>query len=138
VGAGNFQYRYMDFQYRFMPNRTLETRELHNMYLSVAVQTGGAGLVCFGGMLLASLSGLTRVMRENREGEARDYAEAVHFGFALFLIACFFSPMTTNKLTWILSGIAAALPIVADGAKKHTQSESLAGSAAPPLAVSRW
>ena len=78
-------------------------------------------------MLLAALTGVTRVMRENREQEVRDYAEALHFGFVLFLTACLFSPMTTNKMTWILTGIAAALPIAASKAKMQLHPPNRAG-----------
>jgi len=112
VGAGNFRHHYMSHEYRFMPSRTLAERELHNMYLSVTVQSGLLGFACFGGMLAVSLSGLTRVMRESSDQEAVVCAEALQFGYVLFLIACVVAPATTNKLTWILTGLAAVAPRV--------------------------
>jgi O-antigen ligase len=109
VGPDNYQEHYLDYKYRAMPGRRLEARAMHNMYLSVAVETGLLGFVCFAGILLVALRGLARARARAPDPESRWMAEAVQFAFAVFLVACVFGAAETSKYLWILSGLAMAV-----------------------------
>ena len=112
VGPDNYRVHYLDFDYRFMPGRFLEARELHNMYLSVTVETGVLGIACFAAMLGATLFGLVRVMREQPGSELACYAEALLFTLSLFLATCVFGAVETNKLLWVLLGLGAVVAVL--------------------------
>ena len=114
VGPANYPSEYVDPRYRWVPGRTLEPRALHNLYLQVAVDHGLVGLACFGALLGCALRGLRRLQRG--DPEAAMLAEALEFAFAGFLLACVFAPALTAKNTWILAGLAAALPRAAGAA----------------------
>lgn len=109
VGPANFPSHYMSFDYRWMPSRTLVPRALHNMYLSVTVETGLVGIACFGGLLLVSLIGAREVWKHSPDANARALGEALFFSLAAYMLGCAFSPAETAKYTWILPGLAAAL-----------------------------
>lgn len=113
IGPANFPSRYMSFDYRWMPSRTLTPRALHNMYLSVTVETGILGMACFGGLLLVSLLGARRVWKSSPDARAQALGEALFFSLAAYMVGCLFSPAETAKYTWILPGLAAALAGVA-------------------------
>jgi O-antigen ligase len=109
VGPGNYKVRYMDPEYRWMPGRGVVPRQLHNMYLEVATETGLVGLACFGGMLLLALISLDRVRKRGSSREDRDLGEAVHFAFVGLLLASLFVPNEYNKYVWIFTGLGIAL-----------------------------
>jgi O-antigen ligase len=109
VGPQNFRWHYLDFEYRSMPGRFLEKRDLHNMYLSVPVETGLVGFVCFAAMLIVAVRGLMRVRRRGGEADLPAYAEAMEFSFTLLLIAAAFGAMETSKFLWIFLGLAVAI-----------------------------
>src|SRR5262245_44698686 len=136
VGVGNFRHLYMSQAYRWMPARTLLPRDLANMYLGVATESGLLGLACFVGMLGSALLGLAQVRRSSSDPEVAAYAEALQFGYVLFLIACLVAPATTNKTTWLLTGLAAALPGVASPAWRKEPAR-LAGGRTLVAAVGR-
>jgi len=112
VGPDNYRVHYLDFDYRFMPGRFLVARELHNMYLSVTVETGLLGIACFAAMLGATLFGLARVMREQPGSELACYAEALQFTLGLFLATCLFGAVETNKLLWVLLGLGTVVAVL--------------------------
>ena len=109
IGPANFPSRYMSFDYRWMPSRTLTPRALHNMYLSVTVETGLLGMAFFGGLLLVSLLGARKVWKQSPDARAQALGEALFFSLAAYMVGCLFSPAETSKYTWILPGLAAAL-----------------------------
>lgn len=109
VGPQNFRWHYLDFEYRSMPGRFMEKRDLHNMYLSVPVETGLVGFVCFAAMLMLAVRGLTRVRRRGGDTELSVYAEALEFSFGLLLVAAAFGALETSKFLWIFLGLAVAI-----------------------------
>jgi O-antigen ligase len=113
VGPGNYRVSYMDPKYRWMPGRGVVPRQLHNMYLEVATETGLVGFACFGGMLLLALISLDRVRKRSPSREDRDLGEAVHFAFVGLLLASLFVPNEYNKYVWIFTGLGIALERVA-------------------------
>ncbi len=114
VGPGNYQVHYMDHKFRWMPGRGVLPRQLHNMYLEVATETGVVGFLCFGGMLLLALRSLQRARKRGPTKELRDLAEAVHFAYVGLLAASLFVPNEYNKYVWIFTGLGIALGRIAD------------------------
>jgi O-antigen ligase len=112
VGLGNFSVNFIDFGYRWIPGRTDVARELHNMYLEVAAETGLAGLFCFLGILWASWKALNAARMTAVSPELRIIAEAIQFGFVSLLISSIFLPSMTNKNIWIFVGLSAAVRYV--------------------------
>jgi O-antigen ligase len=120
VGPNNFRQHYIDYDYRWVEGRQLESRALHNMYLSVAAETGLLGLSFFLAMIVISLIGLSRTRKNAHDPELRMLAEAIQFGYVLFLIAAGSLPAVTNKYIWVLTGLAAAVSLIAQQpARQH-------------------
>ena len=120
VGPGNFGKHYIDYDYRWTPGRQLESRALHNMYLSVAAETGLPGFAFFSAMIVISLVGLHRTRKSAQDPELRMLAEAIQLGYVLFLIAAGALPAVTYKYTWILTSLAVAVSLIAQQpAKQH-------------------
>lgn len=109
IGPGNFGEHYAGFDFRWVEGRRIATRGLHNTYLSVAVEYGLLGFALFAAMILVVLSGLQRTRRRARDPTLSHLAEAVQFGFVLFLIAMASIPAISNKMLWIVLGIATAI-----------------------------
>lgn len=108
VGPGNFPHHFSDPAYRYMPGRTLLGRELHNMYLSVAVQFG-LGSIPFFAMLGYAYSRLKAVARAPADPQFRVLALSLGYGFGAYLIASLFLPNEYTKYTWLLCALCAAL-----------------------------
>ena len=113
VGPGNFNPHYKEFEFRWVEGRALMTRALHNMYLSVATETGLLGLAFFLFMIVAALAGLNHARKHAPDPELRQLAEAIQLGYVLWLIAAITQPASTNKYTWILTGLAGAVALIA-------------------------
>lgn len=112
VGVNNFREHYLDDDYRFVYGRQYEARALHNMYLSVAAETGLIGFSFFSVMILLSVVGLYQVRKKTHDPEMRVLAEAIQFGYVLYLIAAGSLPLMTNKYTWILTALAASVIMI--------------------------
>jgi O-antigen ligase len=109
VGPANFPAYYTDFDYRWVPGRTLIPRVLHNMYLAVGVEGGLVTLAAFLGILGLAFSRCLAAMRNTRSQALAFYAEATLFGFALLLLVSATLPNETNKYVWIYAGLATAI-----------------------------
>lgn len=123
IGPGNFPHHYVDAEFRFVPGRTLFSRDLHNMYLGIATEFGLLGLIPFLAMIGIAFSGLRKAMRTKRGEETRAFSVALFFTLLGYLIGCAFLPSQYHKLTWILIGLAFA----------QTRLARDAGPARPPL-----
>lgn len=113
VGPGNYKAHYMDTKYRWMPGRALVPRQLHNMYLEVATESGLLGFACFAGMLFLSLRSVQRVRKRGPTPEIRDLGEALHFAYVGLLLASVFMPNEYNKYVWIFTGMGVAIGRIA-------------------------
>jgi len=109
VGPDNFRIEYTNPEYRWMPGRTFTTRALHNMYLSVAVETGLLGFACFATLLVVALGGLLDSSRHSPSPGARILGEAICFACVPYFVLCLGLPAETSKYTWVLMGLAVAL-----------------------------
>ncbi len=139
VGPGNFKEHYVATEYRFVPGRTLLPRQLHNMYLSVAVEFGLIAFSCFMVMILRGVIGLRSIANSNHtNGELRSLARALLISFIAFLLASVFVPNEYNKYTWLLAGFAiatvrmSALPVASRKATYNIKSNQFFRSYGPP------
>lgn len=117
VGPGNFPHHYVDAEFRFVPGRTLFSRDLHNMYLGIAVEYGLLGLIPFLAMIGIAFSGLRKAMGVAAGEETRAFTTALFFTLLGYLIGCAFLPSQYHKLTWILIGLAFAQTRLVRGAR---------------------
>lgn len=117
VGPGNFPHHYVDPEFRFIPGRTLFSRDLHNMYLGIAAEFGLLGLIPFLAMIGLAFAGLVRTMNGAADGETRIFARALFVTMLGYMFGCAFLPSQYHKLTWILIGLAFAQARVARNAR---------------------
>jgi O-antigen ligase len=122
VGPGNFQHWYVDPEYRWIPGRTLAPRQLHNMYLEVAVETGIVGFSCFAAIIGSALHALVRTRRRPGAPEFRWMAGALLFGFCAFLMASVFVPNEYQKYLWLLSGLSVSVGRISAMERRTAQS----------------
>lgn len=114
VGPGNFKFSWLDEEFRWIGGRTLMPRRLHNMYLSVAVETGLLGFAAFFGMLLVAVLAVTKVWKHGSTSQIRLQAEAFHFCLVSYLVASVFVPNHYTKYTWFLPALAIAMARIND------------------------
>lgn len=109
IGPGNYAEFFTLPEYRYLPGRTLFGRQLHNMYLSVAVEYGLVGFTFFAGLILTAFRMARTVARTPANEELRALAVALSYGMAAYFIVSVFVPNEYNKYTWILPSLAGAL-----------------------------
>lgn len=114
VGPNNFRWHYLSNEYRFMPGRYLEPRDLHDMYLAVAVEMGVVGLALLLWLLGSVLVSSSRARRRSRDPRIRTLAEAIQFALVLLLLASLFGAVQTNKFLWVLLAMGAAVGHLAE------------------------
>lgn len=106
VGPGNFYNIFPDPEYRDLPGRTLFSRQLHNMYLSVAVDYGLFGFTFFMGMILSAFGLLKAIVATPANDDFRALAVALHYGMIAYYIVSVFVPNEYIKYTWLLPALA--------------------------------
>jgi O-antigen ligase len=128
VGPGNFQHWYTTPEFRWIPGRTLLPRQLHNMYLEVAVETGLIGFSCFLAIIGCAIRGLVQAQRRFDHPDFRWMGHSLLFGFCAFLLASVFVPNEYQKYLWLLSGIGVAIG-------RLSRAESAATSNGPSMSL---
>jgi O-antigen ligase len=111
AGFGSFPRYFVDFDYRWIPGTMPDEdgiKDLHNLYLQTAAESGIVGLACFLGLLGACLRSISQVRREAASPDLRLIAEAVQFSFVGLLIQIAFGPDHPIYL-WLYIGFAIAL-----------------------------
>jgi len=111
VGPGNFFGLFTDSDYRYLPGRTLTGRQLHNMYLSVAVEYGLFGFTFFMGMIVTAFKLVKSVEATPANDRFRAIAVSLFYAMLAFYIVSVFVPNEYNKYTWILPALATALSL---------------------------
>ena len=109
IGLGNFPDFYMDFDYRWLDGRTLTPRVLHNMPLSMIVETGLIGGALFIALIMRSIWPAVQLVRRGGCGEISLYAEASLTAIAILLLLSLTLPLQYNKLVWGLLGLTLAI-----------------------------
>lgn len=109
IGLGSFPDFYMDFDYRWLDGRTLTPRVLHNMPLSMIVETGLIGGALFIALILTSVWPAVQRLQRGGFGEIGLYAEASLTATTVLLIMSLTMPVQYNKLVWGLLGLTLAI-----------------------------
>lgn len=112
IGPGNFFEDFTDPEYRYLPGRTLSGRQLHNMYLSVAVEYGLLGFGIFAALILSAFRLCRAVSSAPASPDMAALAVAMRYGMAAYFLTCLFLPNEYNKYTWLLPALSGALFIV--------------------------
>ncbi|CUH74953.1 O-antigen ligase family protein [Tropicibacter naphthalenivorans] len=112
IGPGNFFEAFTDPAYRYLPGRTLAGRQLHNMYLSVAVEYGLLGFGIFAALIITAFRLTKQVIQAPASADLQALAVALRFGMAAYFLTCLFLPNEYNKYTWLLPALSGALFIV--------------------------
>lgn len=112
VGPGNFPQYYVTDDYRFMPGRFPEPRELHNSFLDTAAEYGLVGLALFG-MIIAAAFGAVGGAARALDAELRPVAFAITAGLAALLVASFFMPHKDLRYLWLMIALALQCGVLA-------------------------
>ncbi len=85
-------------------------REAHNMYLSVAAETGLPGLFTFGGTIVVTLLSLVRVRRlaRVRSPDLSRMATSIFLAIIAYLTAGLFLSLAFQRYYWLLLALGAA------------------------------
>jgi len=121
VGPSNYGQHYVDYEYRWVEGRLLETRSLHNTYLSIAVEFGLVGFTIFAALILSVMRGLQRVRKHSRDPTLVHLAEVIQYGLAALLIAIVTIPAIGSKLLWTLFALATAVYSLAEQQAKSAE-----------------
>jgi O-antigen ligase len=112
VGPGSFPSYYQETSFRFLADTFEGGRRLHNMYLTLACELGGLGLLTFGAIIWATFRSLGRVIQSYGAGEdafLRQAAETLQLCLFAFLLNSIFLSNEYLKYLWVLVATAAAL-----------------------------
>lgn len=104
VGPGNFPLYFTGEEYRFLPGRAPEPRELHNTYLDAAVELGLAGFAILAALLVTALAACRRGFGAPSPLGWASYA--IFLALSGLLVASFFMPNKDMRYLWILLGLA--------------------------------
>ena len=126
TGLGGFASEYGQSIYRFWRNPDDPRRIAHNMYLEIAVGLGLLGLIPFLLLLFSCLVGLQRLVDYRWHKAYAELAVALQTGLLAYMFIGLFSSSQYDKALWLLIGLAAVLPVLAD---KDERQAALAGQA---------
>ncbi|MBH9536252.1 O-antigen ligase family protein [Novosphingopyxis sp. YJ-S2-01] len=108
VGPGNFPSHYVEAEYRFLPGRTLNPRELHNTYLDAAVEYGLVGFALFMSVLGTAFFAAARAARRAVDPLLARMAHAIMAALVALYAASFFMPHKDFRYLWLMIGLAMA------------------------------
>jgi len=123
LGPGGFPLHYQQYalqaggevheRVKFGPDKGQEPeRQAHDLYLSVATDNGGVGLLLFVAMIIVTLRSLLRVRRRaNADGDAATAGLATGYVLAVvgFLTTGVFLSLAYERYYWLLLALATAL-----------------------------
>ncbi|OGO34528.1 MAG: hypothetical protein A2W35_05890 [Chloroflexi bacterium RBG_16_57_11] len=112
LGLGGFAKSYSQSEYRFLRGEEDVRRVAHNMYLEFAVGTGLLGLIPFIMLLVSTMLGLQRAIREAPSSLYRDMAQTIQASLLTFLLVGFFSSSQYDKPLWLLISLAVVVPLL--------------------------
>jgi putative inorganic carbon (hco3(-)) transporter len=123
LGPGGFPLHYQEYalqvggevhaRVKFGPDKGTEpARQAHDLYLSVATDNGGVGLLVFLAIIFVTMRSLLRVRRRaSEDGDAATASLATGYALAIvgFLTAGIFLSLAYERYFWLLLGLATAL-----------------------------
>lgn len=115
VGPGAFPSVYQSYAERVGGRPRLVEREAHNLYLGIAAELGGLGLLCFLAIVGILLKDLWRVRRSRWEID-RNFgflATGLIVALTAYLLTGVFLHLSYQRYFWLLLGLCAAAVSVA-------------------------
>ncbi len=108
LGPGNFESSYRDYANRVPARVHGGERRAHNMYVGIAAETGGLGLVAIMGVFLVTLRDLARARRRAPDSEGRAIATKFMIAVLALLVTGLFLHLAFIRYLWLFLGLAAA------------------------------
>ena len=133
VGPGLFPLYYQDYA-DLIGLRTLnQDRQAHDLYVSIAAETGGLGLACFLVIIIMTLRGLARTRKRwlQEEPEIANMATAYMLSIVTYLTTGIFLHFAFIRYFWLVMALAAAVIYIADrralaDQKRNQEAQTLA------------
>jgi O-antigen ligase len=129
VGPGLFPLYYQSYA-DLIGLRTLnEDRQAHDLYISIAAETGGLGLACFLMVIYMTLRGLARARKRwlQDEPEIANMATAYMLSIVTYLTTGIFLHFAFIRYFWLIMALSAAVIYIAEqralAEQKRTQVE---------------
>lgn len=115
VGVENYPVYYQDYSRKLGLDPRIEERQAHSLYLQVAAETGLAGILVFGTLLVSMMTGMLNAWNILKIKKFHKYAGmvlSVATGIVGYLGAALFIHAAYPRYFWLLAGIALAIPRV--------------------------
>lgn len=126
VGVENYPVYYQEYSRRLGLDPRIEERQAHSLYLQVAAETGLAGILVFGTLLVFMMRGMLDAWKKLKEEDFQQYADMVlslATGVVGYLSAALFIHAAYPRYFWLLAGIALAIPRVAQNIIRDEEPE---------------
>lgn len=126
VGPGTFPNYYQNYSELVGLLTQNEDRQAHNLYLSIAAETGMLGLLCFLFILYLTLRNLARIRKRwaDEEPDLANMATAYMLSIVTYLTTGIFLHFAFIRYFWLIMALAGAVMYIAD--QRAKQSEALA------------
>jgi len=129
VGPGLFPLYYQEYADLIGLRTQNADRQAHNLYVSIAAETGGLGLICFLLIVFVTLRGLARARKRwlRDEPEIANMATAYLLSIVTYLTTGMFLHFAFIRYFWLMLALAAAVIYIAEqralAEQKHDQDE---------------
>jgi putative inorganic carbon (hco3(-)) transporter len=117
VGVQNYPVYYQQYSRRIGLDSRTEARQAHSMYFQVAAEMGLMGLIVFGVILWNIFSSIWSSWKRLKNAGEELYANmvlSVLIGTVGYFSAAFFIHAAYPRYWWLITGVALAIPQVAD------------------------
>jgi len=135
VGPGLFPLYYQGYA-DLIGLRTLnQDRQAHDLYISIAAETGGLGLACFLVVIYMTLRGLARARKRwlQEEPEIANMATAYMLSIVTYLTTGIFLHFAFIRYFWLIMALGAAVIYIADQRAQSEQKRNQAAQALAPV-----
>ena len=131
VGVENYPVFYQSYSRKLGLDSRIEERQAHNLYLQIAAETGLAGILVFGWLLVSMMKGMLSAIKDLKDAGIMWYSDLIlsfASGVVGYLAAALFIHGAYPRYFWLLVGVSLAIPRVAkDILKNNTQKQDLHG-----------
>jgi putative inorganic carbon (HCO3(-)) transporter len=134
VGPGLFPYYYQDYSELVGLRLQNEDRQAHNLYLSIAAETGLLGAGCFLYILFLTVRNLNRSRKRwlTEQPELANMATAYMLSIVTYLTTGLFLHFAFIRYFWLIMALAGAVIYISQQQEQEVEAEQeLAAQAAP-------
>ena len=125
VGLGNYEKYYQKYAQRLLIDLRKEDREAHCRYLEILAETGLTGFAVFCSILLFMFKGLRRSWQKTRISGLTDLEysiSALSITLIGLMVGFIFLHDAWPRFSWLLVGLAYAIPNILNGELENTVS----------------